>query len=115
MSSEAKDEWAQPKPVDRITMAFPAGIVGTYLPPYDAIPGDFQRERGDAQPWTDLVNRWFGAGLKGDEFTPKEGIDRTVALQHLKTCMGSYDPKHEHKISGVAWLMSRWFDMKSAS
>ncbi len=109
MSNETHDEWAQPKEVDRITMAFPASVVGTLLPPRSAIPDDFYYERGDARQWTDLVNRWFGVGLNGDEFTAKDGIDPTKAMRQLKACMGSFEPKHEHKTSGVAWLMSRWF------
>jgi hypothetical protein len=29
---------------------------------------------------------------------------------HLKAIMGSFQPKHEHKTAGVAYLMSLWFE-----
>ncbi len=107
---KSESKWDKPQVVDRITMAFPAGIVGKFLPLWEEIPEDFRRESGDARPWCDLCNRWFACGLKGDEIAVKDGIDAKAAFGHLKTCMGSFDPKHEHKISGVAWLMSKWFD-----
>jgi hypothetical protein len=109
------DKWAAPTEVDRITAAFPANVVGIFLPPWDEIPDEFRTKwHYDNHPWCGLVNKWFGAGLSGDEVTAKDGIDRNVAIRHLKACMGSFEPKHEHKIAGVAWLMSRWFDLKAA-
>jgi hypothetical protein len=40
----------------------------------------------------------------------KEGIDRSVAMRHLKCIMSSWEPQHEHKTAGVAYLMSLWFE-----
>lgn len=104
-------DWTKPKEVDRITAAFPANIIGSLLPKWDEIPEDFRREHGSARAWTELCNRWFAAGLSGQEIVAKDGVDRTIALRHLGACMGSFEPKHEHKISGVAWLMSQWFEL----
>jgi hypothetical protein len=109
---ESPDRWAKPTPVDAVTMAFPASVVGTLLPPNDVIPEEFHRNwfnGGDV--WTKTVNRWFGEGLSDwQSFKPKDGIEANLAWRHLKACMGSYEPKHEHKVAGVAWLMSRWFE-----
>jgi hypothetical protein len=55
-------------------------------------------------------SRWFFSGLpKGTVFVPHEGIDPAKAMRHLRAILGSFEPKHEHKEAGVAYLMSQWF------
>jgi hypothetical protein len=48
---------------------------------------------------------------------PDHGIDlrsdlsqekRDNAFRALQACLGSFAPKHEHKIAGVAYLLSEW-------
>ncbi len=78
------------------------------LPPYDEIPDEFTRHPGTT--WNKLFNDWFFSGLKSLELTPKDGIDKGKALRHIKVAMSGWDSKHEHKESGVAYLMSLWFD-----
>lgn len=96
-----------PQPVDNLTLAFPADVT-RLLPPYDAIPDEF-KHRGNK--WNDLVSRWFFSGLPyGTEFKPKEGINKTAALRHVTACMRSFQPKHEHKEAGCAYLLSQWFE-----
>lgn len=105
-------DWTKPAEVDDITLAFPASVVGTLLPPMAEIPEMFHEWRPadpDARRWTDLADTWFALGLNG-YFVPKEGIDSEAARRHLRAVMGSFEPKHEHKIAGVAWLMSLWFE-----
>lgn len=81
------------------------------LPPYEEIPEDFRRERGESKKWHAIQSRWFFSGLPGNtEFKEKPGIDVNAALMHLGAIQGSFDPKHEHKQAAVAWLMSLWFD-----
>ena len=41
---------------------------------------------------------------------PKEGVDTKKALRHVKAVLGSWEPKHEHKEAGVAFLLNEWFD-----
>ena len=36
--------------------------------------------------------------------------DTNKAIRHLKAILVSYDPKHEHKEAGVAFLLSEWFE-----
>lgn len=97
----------KPKPIDRVNAAFPTSIEG-YLPPYAEIPTEFKHGRTE---WNKLFSQWFYSGLpKGTEFIAKEGIDRDEALRHVKYCMGSFEPKHEHKEAGVAYLLSLWFE-----
>jgi hypothetical protein len=92
----------KPKDVDAATFAFPARVLGTLLP----------ANRPESERcWRDLFTRWFFAGLPKDtEFTPKAGIDRTKAMRHISACMRSFEPKHEQKEAGVAYLLSLWFE-----
>ncbi len=104
-------KWDKPQVVDRITMAFPANVVGSLLPVRPDVPDDFRSNwHHDSHPWCGLVNKWFSTGFDASLLKEKEGIDRDAAFRHLKACMGSFEPKHEDKIAGVAWLMSKWFD-----
>ena len=38
----------------------------------------------------------------------KEEFDKNEVWRHLKACMGSFQPAHEHKVAGVGYLMSLW-------
>lgn len=91
-----------PKPVSDVDMAF-GGIDGL-MPKMSDIPDELPS-------WsTKLFNDWFYAGLKSLELTPKPGIDKQQALRHIRTIMGSFSPKHEHKEAAVAFFLSQWFE-----
>lgn len=107
MSAES---WAVPKPVDDVTLAFPARVIGYYLPPLDQIPDEFRRGTGGAAAWHKVANRLF-VGLPIGDVSPDRGTnhDPDLIRRHLGACLGSYEPRHEHKIAGVAWLLSLWF------
>jgi hypothetical protein len=96
----------KPKQIDGIQAAFPTSVED-FLPDYGAVPDEFKSRHNK---WVKLVSRWFFSGLKGAQFKWKDGIDGDTALRHLKYCMGSWEPKHEHKEAGVAYLMSLWLD-----
>lgn len=49
-------------------------------------------------------------GINGYGVVPKEGVDPDKAMRHLAACMRSFEPKHEHKMAGVACLMATWFE-----
>ncbi len=38
-----------------------------------------------------------------------EGVNFKDAHAHIKVIPGSFEPKHEHKIAGCAYLASMWF------
>lgn len=98
----------KPKEIDGVNAAFPTSVDG-FLPKYSEVPDEFKTHHGNQ--WVDLANRWFFSGLpKGTVFNPKAGIDTTKALRHIKYCLGSWEPKHEHKSAGVAYLLSLWFE-----
>lgn len=108
--SENPDRWAAPQPVTDVQLAFPAGIVGTYLPLMKELPEAFRDYHGH-NPWLAAAGQIFSVGIPTTtRIHLKEGVDGELALRHLRVCLGSYEPRHEHKIAGVGWLMSRWFD-----
>ena len=96
-----------PQPVTDLELAF-GGDVSRLLPPMDEIPEEFHRHPGTG--WNRLVSAWFFRGLEALEVEPKEGIDKNAALRHVKAVMGSWQPKHEHKEAGIAYLLSQWFE-----
>jgi hypothetical protein len=98
----------EPKDVDDATMAFPAQVVGTYLPKEEDIPEEFWN-RGNE--WTEIVDHWFAFGLNHEvSFHAKEGVDGEKAFRHCAAVMKSYEPKHEHKVAGVGYLLSEFFN-----
>lgn len=98
----------EPKQIDGVGLAFPTSVEG-FLPDYVDVPDEFKNRHSNK--WTKIFSRWFYSGLpKGTQFKWKDGIDGNIAIRHLKYCMGSWEPKHEHKEAGVAYLMSLWLD-----
>lgn len=81
-----------------------------HLPPWEKIPVEFRRLHG---PWCQQVARWFFMGADKewvDRITPKPGVDKTAALLAVQAILRSFEPKHEHKEAGAAYLLSLWFD-----
>ena len=92
--------------VSGLEMTF-GGDMKKLLPAMSDIPREFQMGH---TKWNDLVSTWLFYGLKNCEWKPKEGIDTQQALRHIKAIMGSWEPKHEHKEAGCAYLLSEWFE-----
>jgi len=82
------------------------GRVNEILPPMAEIPKEF---RSMSNPWAEWQAEWFYRGLKRLP-VPKEGIDLAMAINNLAAVQGSFEPKHEHKSAGVAYLASLWFE-----
>ena len=97
----------KPMPVNMIDVAF-GGHAMEILPPWEQIPDEFKH---GYTKWNKIASRWYFRGLpKGTEFKCKPGIDKTPALANIQCALSSFEPKHEHKEAGVAYLMSLWFD-----
>src|SRR5580704_11065350 len=105
----------KPQKIDTATLAFPTAVEGTLLPAWADIPDEFRGDRGRSNPWCSVVMEWFNNGLNPVRFKAKDGIDSNDAWRHLGACLKSRQPKHEHKVAGVAYLMSQWFDMAAPS
>lgn len=115
MTDVKQTDWTQPVEVDDIEIAFPAlGL--QRMPAYDEIPDDFRdgnwRRHPDnpAAKWLDFQSDWFANGWMWARMTPRSGVDPFAAMRHLHCIQGSYAPKHEHKMAGVAYLASLWFE-----
>jgi len=89
-----------------IDQAFPA-TVKHLMPPYDEIPSEFKQFRNK---WVLIFQDFFYFGAKNIQWKAKAGVDEKAAVRHVRTIMGSYEPKHEHKTAACAYLMSLWFD-----
>lgn len=94
-----------PKKVTDIDIVF--GKIGGLLPDYNDIPDEFKKFQNK---WYKIASNWFYEGInKEAQVEFREGVDPSDALRHISTILGSYTPKHEHKISGVAFLLSEFF------
>lgn len=91
-----------------------------HMPKYDTLPEEFRRERG---PYCSAVQSWFFIGAKahpggieidGKKFTAKPGVPAGKALAAIKAVLGSFEPKHEHKIAACGFMLSEWFDIEEA-
>ena len=83
------------------------------LPPWKDIPDEFKTTYGGnatAAKWLKVVSDWFFRGLKDCKWTPRAGVETNKALQAVQCCIGSFEPSHEHKEAGCAYLLSQWFE-----
>lgn len=92
--------------VSGLDLAF-GGKISDLLPKYSDIPNEFKR--GNTK-WNKVVSDWFFCGLKECQWKPKDGIKTEDALRHVKAVMASWEPKHEHKEAGCAYLLSEFFE-----
>lgn len=70
-------------------------------------PHNIPKEFHDGNKWTNLAENWFFGGLHKMPAV-KEGLDAHDVQTNLQTALRSFEPKHEHKIAGVGFLMSQW-------
>lgn len=86
------------------------GNIKDLMPPYEEIPNEF-KDWNNKNKWLQLQSKWFYEGLKKYEIPKaKAGINQQAALAHLQAIQASFEPKHEHKVAAVAYLMSLWFE-----
>lgn len=83
------------------------GDMKKLLPPMSEIPEEFKKGHSK---WNKVVSDWFFYGLKNADWKPKEGIDATKAIRHVSAIMRSFEPQHEHKEAGCAYLLSEFFE-----
>lgn len=79
------------------------------LPPLSQIPDEFKNCNRPTK-WSQVVSDWFFFGLSNAKWTPKEGVKTLEALKAVQCCIGSFEPSHEHKEAGCAYLLSQWFE-----
>jgi hypothetical protein len=102
-------DFSKPHPITDLDLAFGAAgrCVSDLLPAEKDIPEEFRR---DSNPYVRAQRKWFFSGIDHRVFVPRPGIDKNLALRHLQAIQGSFEPQHQHKQAGVAYLMSLWFE-----
>lgn len=92
--------------IDGLDLAFGNA---SHLPPMSQIPEEFKRRDN---PYAEFVSKWFFGGRTQDDMNhlvAKPGIDRRKAIAAIAAALSSFEPKHEHKQAGCAFLLSEWF------
>lgn len=95
--------------INRVDLAF--GNI-SHMPKYNDVPDEFRRRNGTE--YNKFVSAWFFSGRTQADMArlkPKEGVDRGKALAAISAILASFEPKHEHKEAGAAFLLSEWFDL----
>lgn len=104
-------KWSKPQVLSPSDYAFgPKCGVSKLLPEMREIPEEFKDMMAKSR-WIQVIDDWFFAGVKLTKVVPKDGIDKNVAITHIGCIMHSWEPKHEHKTAGCAYLLSLWFDV----
>lgn len=95
--------------VSDLDLAFPAAPP---LPAVQDIPDEFKRNPRNL--FVRMADHLFSHGdvatfKDGQHLTLVEGLDPVKVQRAVLCCLRSYAPKHQHKIAGVAFMLSNWF------
>lgn len=93
--------------VSDLDMAF-GGKAMQILPPMTEIPDEFKHSYGNK--WVKFVTDAFYHGIASHTAKPKEGVDPAAVWRMFRACIGSFEPKHEHKTAGCAYMLSCFFE-----
>ena len=100
------EDFTKPTIVTDVDLAFPAQV--HHLMP-DRTVIVKSRDSETFRFYSELAERWFFRGLSAAEVPKvKSGLDEELVWRHLGCIMKSFEPKHEHKIDAVAFLMMQW-------
>lgn len=78
------------------------------LPKFTDLPAEFREWHREFH--CDVASKLFftGGSLADYGLKVRDGLDRGDVMRALRACLGSWEPKHEHKIAGVGYLLSQW-------
>lgn len=94
------------KEVDQATYAFPASVIGHWLPLERDIPKDFPQKND----WDALFSKLFFGPFDQDLILMvKPDVPAQKAWRIINAVMRSYEPRHKHKALGVAYMLSEFF------
>lgn len=98
--------WPAVPELDDVTLAFPAHALD-WMPAWEEIPEEYKVGTTEAER---IARQWFYRGL-GDqvEFYARDGIDAEQAFRAIQATLRSFQPKHEHKMAAVAFMIDTWF------
>jgi hypothetical protein len=105
-------KWSKPVVMSDLDVGFGPRDMATILPAWEEIPEDFRtyEGRGEAKKWVKIVDDLFFSGAELKVVVMKPEVDRKTAMRHIQCVLHSFEPSHEHKTAGVAYLMSLWFE-----
>lgn len=97
--------------VTKTDVAFGGGY--KFLPPYEEVPEEF---KNDANPFVRLANDLMFKGSPGSQtpsMTLRSDLNHVASKipDFMGSILGSFIPKHEHKIYGAAFLLSQMFTL----
>jgi len=109
-------DWSKPVDVSKIDLVFPADVMGKMMPYYKDLPEEFNgRSQWRKNAWCKQAEIWFFNGVDSKKSTIKfkkhlTDAEQKMAVRQIQACLGSFEPKHEHKMAGVGYLMSLFFE-----
>lgn len=108
VTTKSLKQWATPHETSALDEAFPAR--GDQLTPdYAALPQEFR----DGNVWTEAASALLFGHSQSVVMHLKKGLDEVAVRGHIRCVLGTFSTKHEHKIAGAGYLLSRWFDLES--
>lgn len=107
-----------PAVVTDADIAFPARGV-ELTPDFDELPDDYRdlNMRGNHPEvfihfeLANALHAFYAVHLPLPEdlvFEFNEGVTADAVQRHVRVVVGTFGTKHEHKICGLAWLLSLW-------
>jgi hypothetical protein len=97
----------KPIAVSDADLHFP-GKVEHLLPPWAEIPEEFFSNHCTHGGYI-LTHDMFFSGATNVTVYPKDDIDPELAWRHVRTVMGTWSIKHEHKMAACTYLFNEWF------
>lgn len=95
-----------PIKTNKLEMVF--GEIKGRLPKWSEIPEQYKRS---SHPCCAEISRIFFKGGNISHWKERDGINRVEAINHIKSILTSWEPKHEHKEAGCAYLLDLWFTL----
>ena len=101
------------KDLESITDAEVAFSTEKLLPKMVDIPDEFH---GSGNIYTKIASAvFFGSKLPDGNVSVNDGIDEGLLFRAVRAHLGSWAPKHEHKIAGVGYMISKFCTIKEAA
>lgn len=95
----------EPKDLDSIVE--PEVVFGTtkLLPPLEVIPSEFH---DSANLYVQVVTAvFYGWPMPNSTMEFRQGFEQAMVVRTVRAHLASFEPQHQHKIAGVAFLLSQ--------
>lgn len=93
-----------PKDVASITDADVTFGTVKLLPAWELIPSEFKAQKGLYAKLTHAL--FYGTEVPDYEVVVKEGFDQALFSRCVQAHLRSWEPKQQHKMAGVAYMIS---------